>query len=358
MRLLHGQNVLEDDQGLQHLELGQKSKLQMIIEQAEDIPLTIRLPVKNEVATFKNCTTIRQIIQLMVDKNCITSPSQNCCLLYDNKELDHDMPLHWYNIQEGSVLNLERQNIGLKIFDESGDTLYVVADRKSSKVIDIKQNIADNVKYYDIQLTAGKYSESGDYKMPAPVKVYENIKQMHLYIKNDKMYNLLEDDKTVSHYNVKQNTTLYLVYYDWVGEYRSAKRETKFNLYLGGNLNDDKTEYIGWQSVTSLEIISPSAASVTLLSMLLRIQEQYNIPIHAMLFSWGPRNHRVIVDKATPDQLKFGRASNITERRIGKIGTISTYIHFTTMTINNNRYENLLERKCQDSCYHIILNEC
>ena len=54
MRLLHGQKILEDEQLLQHLELDEKSKHQMLIEQSKEISLTIHLPFKDEVNTFKS----------------------------------------------------------------------------------------------------------------------------------------------------------------------------------------------------------------------------------------------------------------------------------------------------------------
>lgn len=105
-----------------------------------------------------------------------------------------------------------------------------------------------------------------------PYKIYENIEQIQLYQKigGSTKFVLLNDNECTEHLLMNGTTTLYLVHYDWglrpedLPVATCPSQSPKFYLHEEGK---PERRYLN-------VVLLPPHRSITLLSCLLRIQEQ------------------------------------------------------------------------------------
>lgn len=278
------------------------SKLEMVIEDVDELSIKIGLPFRGDVEkTFKDCTTVGEVITWLIQSKYIYG--QRCknyylssCKLFI-EEVDYCMPLHWFGLHNGSRLTLESEMIGLKIVDEYGDKLFVRMNQNSETVLDVKRKIAGNSKTIGSEYINGnRYHPQHKPYRQQPVKVYENIEQMRLYKKMpfSSIFDLLDDKETLC--GLTNGATLYLVHYDWGLTHRDLPPNShptpKFYVYNGDRagsrtflerLSAAFLPQQDYHDYTLLDVVFlPPHGSITLLSCLLRIQEQCDIPVHAM----------------------------------------------------------------------------
>ncbi len=270
----------------------------MLIEPTRDFEVTIKLPMIGDTKyIFSNNLKVSQMVQYLREKGMLSKPLRDYYVMHENTELDLDLPLHVYNIEEG-VLPVLSSTFGLHIVDEYSNELYVTVNARTDTILDIKKKVRNNGKQ-----TQEKHSfrDGGEYTIAKHVKVYENINQMRLYKQTGNMYEMLDDDWAIKDCGLENNTKLYLIYYDWDGSFESWTQSPLFHypLHLGpqypakfyrsikdpnkamaGHLNHDSpiVAPIEGQEL-ELDFVGKQCEGRTVLSVALRLQEQYDVPV-------------------------------------------------------------------------------
>ena len=288
IRLFHDQDELENDQTINDLKLGEKSKLQLVIGPAKDVQVTIQLPmIEEKQYKFSNNLKVSEMLQDLRRKGMLWKPLKDYYVMHGDTELDLDMPLHVYNIEEGA-LQVMPTTFGVHVIDEFNDRLYVTVNAKTDTIADIKKKVARNSK--QIQETHWE-GQDQPYCILKHVKVYENVNQMRMYIQNGNVYDLLCDDCTIKESGVTKNKKLHLVYYDWESSCETVQAaynlhadrsgyENPVKFYCGnGDPNDIAINPPLAQKEFELDFIGRNCTGRTILSVALRLQEQFDIPM-------------------------------------------------------------------------------
>ncbi len=319
IRLLHGQTLLADDRTIHEAHLIDGGKLHMVLEPAKDIKITFKLPMKGErQLTLSNSLRVHQMLQELANKKLLSGILKQQTVMLGDEQLEMNMPLHVYNIdRQDRKLTILPPSIGLSIIDEYNDSIYLNVNTKLDTILDLKRKIARTSKLSDTnfgmvmyqrfmktQQTLLNTSTSPESYYPyehaglqwsqphfhMSTKIYENPDQMRLYMKQGNGYNLLEDDCSIKDLGAENTDTLYLVYNDWGSNglniwspysdhavkargYPRFFRAKKLDLQSGTALGKGE----------EIKVVGRCCMGQTLLSVALKIQEQFDIPVESLV---------------------------------------------------------------------------
>ncbi len=276
------------------LQLTEKSQLSMVLEPARDIEVTIKLPTSEDNKyKFPNDLKVSQMVQNLREMGMLSKPLKDYYVMHGNTEVDLNLPLHVYDLEKG-VIEILSSTLGLHVVDEYNDILYVSVNVKTDTILDVKKMVANNRKQIQevhISDPSGQSSPPG-YTITKYVKVYENVNQMRLYKQNGNVYEMLDNDSNLKECGMQNNGKLYLVYYDWDGSYES--RDADFTKYHSsfqfGNYNWYKKpakfyrifgdpDNVRLAKDFELGFIGRICGGRTVLSVTLRLQEQFDVPV-------------------------------------------------------------------------------
>ena len=225
----------------------------MLLEPAKNVEVTIVPPTKGrQKLTFNNNLKVSEMLQALHEKKILLKPVKDYIAMQGEIELDADLPIHMYNIEKEAV-QIRSATFGVHIVDEFNALLYITVNTKTDTVLDVKKLIA-NIPV--------------NHPNNPNVKAYDNVSQMRLYIQNGDTYNLLSDECKMKNSGAQNNTRLYLVYHVWepkgVGFYRV--RQVPQQVISRNRAGQGEELDIVWEKHT-------------VLSLALRLQEQFDIPV-------------------------------------------------------------------------------
>ena len=255
----------------------------MVLEPAKNIEVTVTLPSQAQRdLILSNNLNSDQVLQLVRQNKMISKPVKDYFIKYGDKELDKTLPLHTYNIEKGAeVLKIVPYKINLHVIDEYCNKLCVFADIRVDKVLDMKQQIVGKCGF--TQADYPQHSQMNTY-----CKEYNNPKRMKIFMNNGELYDSLEDHSLIKDYGLENNTELYMIYYDWGDHHMYFQRPIHLNekgslAYRGihehGFPNHKKTLLFFAHGAEGEYSKHKIPCQCSTLSLALRIQEQFDIPV-------------------------------------------------------------------------------
>ena len=186
-RLSYGK-VLKDDQTLLYYNIKDESNLQLTLALKSSMQIIIKSSYKKYILYFSPNTTIKQVKDKLklLEKNCSFSPR----LIFRGIELEDDKSLSESKLENGSIILLidkeyyEYMLIFIKSFSGLEITIYI---KSNDTIKDIKNEIS---KIFKIPT----YSQT-------------------LFFNGKTLY----DNKSLSYYNIKKNSIIFLNIHSYLG---------------------------------------------------------------------------------------------------------------------------------------------
>ena len=222
VRLLQGQTILEDDRKLCEYSLPEGAIISALFE--PDVDIDIRISMGEEVWHLKvsNATSIMALkVQVCGAINCGTAPEKLEARLED-VILEDAMPLHFYNIVEGSLLMFLKPYVGVRIENNHGTVVFWRINRKDTikkikaKLATVKSSDASAEKKFSFSQNGTQFNGyvSGGHQVDDGM----SIDGMRLYLVAGGKFRELDDDDTIQDCKIKDNGKLYLLIYRWTKE--------------------------------------------------------------------------------------------------------------------------------------------
>ncbi|CAF1368593.1 unnamed protein product [Didymodactylos carnosus] len=198
--------LLENGHELCDYNIQHHSTLQLVIKlpRSQFIQLDVKLPnglIHSLTATVTQTDTIKSVKQRLYENENI--PVENQILLFNGQELHNDRTLHYYNIENKSTLELIQQQFGnnfqanVSNYSCLGQTsqdhaIQINIQTQTGRIINLKVRLNDKIE-----------------------KVKWNISQIESIAQNSQKLFFngkeLHNDRTLSFYDIKENSTLRIV---------------------------------------------------------------------------------------------------------------------------------------------------
>ena len=237
---------MEDDRKLCEYSLPEGATISALFEPDVDINIEISTGHQSQKLTVSNTTSVMALkVQLCGVMKCGLAPERLEIRLGDIT-VEDPMPLHFYGVEVGSILDVIKPYIRVRVENNKGDFICWLLDRKDT-IKEVKAELATSL---------GNVS----------------IKQMHLYLVSEgqNFDELDDDDETVERCKIRDGDRLYLLTYRWVrNEYDVTVKKT------GRKIQDVEPED-------------------TCLGVKVKAQDQTGTPVSTIKLARFPENERTI----------------------------------------------------------------
>ena len=146
-RLLQGQTVLEDDRKLSEYSLPEGAIISALFEPDVDVEIKINMGPKVYRIKVSNATSIVAVKVKVCNGTKCGIPPERLEVRLGDINLEEAMPLHFYNITEGSLLMFLKPYIGVRIENNYGTIVYWRINRKDT-IREVKVKL-DTIKSSD-----------------------------------------------------------------------------------------------------------------------------------------------------------------------------------------------------------------
>ena len=180
VRLLHAQVPMEDDRKWCEYSLPEGATISALFEPDVDINIEVSTRHQTQKLTVSNATSVMALkAQICGVMRCGVAPEKLEIRLGD-VTLENPMPLHFYEIKEGSRLNIMKPYVGVMVETNKGAKIFWRLKRKDT-IGDVKIKLATSSK------TTGRKTE---YQKPDDSL---KVEQLGLYlITNDNEFEELD----------------------------------------------------------------------------------------------------------------------------------------------------------------------
>ena len=175
--------------------------------------------------------------------------------------LEEVMPLHFYSINEGSLLMLLKPYVGVRIENNHGTVVYWRINRKETirevkaKLATIKSSDASSERAFSFSQKGTQFN--GQVSGGHPNDDGMDVDWMRLYLVVDGKFDELDDSETVENCKIKDDDRLYLLIHRWT-------EECKVELLKTGRMLCGVEE------------------TDTCLGIKVKLQDQLGIPVHTL----------------------------------------------------------------------------
>ena len=260
VRLLQGQTVLEDDRKLCEYSLPEGATISALFEPDVDVEIKINMGPKVWRLKVSNATSI-MALKVRICSGII--PPERLEVRLVDIILEEGMPLHFYDITEGSLLMLLKSYVGVRIENNHGTVVYWWINRKETirevkaKLATIKSSDASSERAFSFSQQGTQFN--GQVSGGHPDVDGMDIDGIRLYLVADGNFDELDDSETVENCKIKDDDRLYLLIYIWTDE-------CKVELLKTG------------RKLCGVE------ATDTCLGIKVKLQDQLGIPVHTLKF--------------------------------------------------------------------------
>ena len=141
MRLFQSQIVLEDDRKLCEYSLPEGATISALFEPEADINIEVSTVSLTKKLTVSNTTSVMALKSQICNAFKYAVQFKTMQLRFGNETLDHNLPLHFYGITDGSKLEVLRPYIGVRIENNLGNAIYWRLHRRET-IREIKVKLA------------------------------------------------------------------------------------------------------------------------------------------------------------------------------------------------------------------------
>ena len=124
VRLLQGQTVLEDDRKLCEYSLPEGVTISALFEPDVDINIEVSIGLEIHNLALSNSTSIMALKVQICDLMIFAVAPERLEVRLGNVKLEDEMPLHFYEIKNGSTLNILKPYVSVTIENNQGATLF------------------------------------------------------------------------------------------------------------------------------------------------------------------------------------------------------------------------------------------
>ena len=218
VRLLQGNDVLEDNRKLCEYSLQEGATLSALFELDVDINIEVSTVLQEQNITISNSTAIKALkVKICQAMRCGVAP-QKLEIRPGDITLEEQMPLHFHGIKNGSKLEVVKPYVAVTVENNYGTEILWRIDRQDT-IRGIKSKLAGNqsqvpMTYYHVQESYSRIDNE--------INIFNGgriiFEAMRLYIiREDGSYDELgDDDETVDKYDIKDGDNLYLLTSRWV----------------------------------------------------------------------------------------------------------------------------------------------
>ena len=284
MRILKGQEILPDDSTLVHQKISDGDTVNIVFEPEKEIRIAIKRKINalQDYATFKyvlkNSTPVQEIKKRLVLENDMVIPVNEFTLVLkrDGKSIpldDSSLPLHYYGLNDGSELFIERHVISRFIENQKGHVMHIKLSVKAT-VGELRKRL---IKRAEIN---GRYVDS--------ITIFTYIgERCELTNRFTYFKTLSDDDETIGFndiFYVIENT--YSQMLDNIFFHKSVREHPlpEEGLFLDDIYAHDydalPTSTIRLGDINDPNTIVGIEVGDTVLSVKLRGQDQLDVPVH------------------------------------------------------------------------------
>ena len=212
---------MEDDRKLCEYSLPEGTTISALFEPDVDINIEVRTRHQTQELTVSNTTSVMVLkVQISGVMRCGMAP-ERLEIRLGNLTLEDPMPLHFYGIKDGSMLNIMKPYVGVMVENNKGNTICWHLNRKDA-IGDVKVRLATSSK---------RTPKNTEYPDPDDsVKV----EQLRLYLMSEDgetFDELDENDETVGGCKIGDDDRLYLLSYMWTQKFKVTVKKTGRQLW-------------------------------------------------------------------------------------------------------------------------------
>ena len=272
VRLLQGQTVLEDDRKLCEYSLPEGATISALFEPDADINIEVSMGYQLHQLTVSKTTSIMALkLQVCEVMRCDVAPEKLEIKLGD-VTLEDPMPLHFYEIMDGSKLNVLKPYVNVTILNNKGTEIFWRLKRRDTikevktKLATVKTASSASTRSLSISQYGGNNYNgqiSGGYSPDSGI----STEASRLYfVASGQISRELDDDETVEHYKIKDDDRLFLLSYRWT---------TNRNVFLTK----------AGRNIQGVELDD------TCLGIKLKAQDQFGIPVTTLKLFRGKKDN-------------------------------------------------------------------
>ena len=207
LRLLHAQAPMEDGRKLCEYSLSEGATISTLFEPDVDINIEVSTGHQTQKLTVSNSTSVMALkVQICGIMKCGVVPEKLEIRLGD-MTLENPMPLHFYEIKNGSEAVKPYVNVTLE--NTKGTEIYWRLNRK------------DTIQEVKVKLSTRSTGSEENLNDSAKVE------QMRLFLVTDgQNFDELDNNKTVENHKIKEDSRLYLLSYMWTQKFIVTVKKT------------------------------------------------------------------------------------------------------------------------------------
>ena len=225
VRLLQGQTVLEDDRKLSQYSLPEGATISALFEPDVDINIEVSTGPQSHKFSVSNSTSVMALKFQIGDLMIFGVAPERLEIRLGDIVLDDPMPLHFYEIKNGSTLNIFKPYVSVTIENNQGATLFWRLSRNDTirevkaKLATAKWKSKTRFHFYNTSTNTRKGYKSNQSEFDEIRAVDDgeiSVEGMRLYlISENKGFKELDDDKITESYKIKDGDNLYVLSYRW-----------------------------------------------------------------------------------------------------------------------------------------------
>ena len=217
VRLLQGQTVFQDDRKLSEYNIQDGAVISALFEPNLDVNIEVSTGHHVHHFTVSHSTSV-----LALKKQVSGVNPEKLDLRLGDTQLENNLPLHYYGIENGSKLTVVKPYVTVTVEDNYGSKIYKRIDRKDTiNLVKMKlSRMSEPSSAEPGNMSYSVYSTDEDGLRVKSVIKHRNIADLRLYrvTAEEDYIELDDDDVTIEDYKLRDGEKLYLLSYNWIPE--------------------------------------------------------------------------------------------------------------------------------------------